>query len=407
MNFLKIIGTVLTTYMLYFFILPFRFLIKRNENLIIIVGRDNGKLLDNCKYILQGLNASHIKSFYYLTKDKNTAKLIVDAGMNAHIQSINFRTFILLLKAGIVIVDSLDWSKKGWHLLYQNAKIIQLWHGIPLKEIEFQKAKSQIIKRAKIIQILAKLFWQITNRFPVFYALIATSDFSGGLLSKCINTKELWITGYPRNDVLLKEKASDFDLLNTDLKATLEISRAKSKYQKVILFSPTFRDGFSNPLKNNGELLKRIDATLRKHNISLFVKLHPWISDESLELFENIRFIKPDSDIYPLLSKFDLLITDYSSIYFDFLLIDRPVVFFPYDLNNYLKDERKLMIDYESFTPGKKAFSLPQLIKLALSALKHDSDKIQRAKLRELMFKNIDAYSSERVVRKILSSTIQ
>lgn len=407
MNPLKIVNTLLTTCILYFVILPFRISIRRNSNLIIVIGRDNGKILDNCKYILQGLNESNHKSFYYLTRNADAEKVISDTGIKVHVQKKNLQTFIFLLKAGVIVVDSLDWSKGGWHLLYQGAKIIQLWHGIPLKEIELQKAKRQINEKNRITQISAKLFWKITNRFPKFHALIATSDFSADLLSKCINTKGCWITGYPRNDVLLKRTISNFDYLNTDSIALLEIAKAKSKSYKTILFTPTFRDGFSNPLENNALLLSRIDNLLKKNNIILFIKFHPWVKDIPTENFDNIQIIQSDSDIYPLLRDFDLLITDYSSIYFDFLLTEKPIVFFPHDLADYTKDQRSLLVNYDAFTPGKKAFSLPQLTKLVLAELKNDSGRHKRQELVKLMFKNIDSQATERVVNKILLSAIQ
>jgi len=385
-------------------VLLFRLFIKRDESLIIVIGRDNGKLLDNCKYVLQGLNESNHKSFYYLTTNADTAKIISNFGIKTHIQKKNLYTFIFLLRAGAIIVDSLDWSKGGWHLLYRGAKIIQLWHGIPLKEIELRKANRWANEKNGIIRVSAKLFWKITDRFPKFYSLLATSDFSANLLSKCINTKECWITGYPRNDVLLKDKISNFDYLNTDSEALLEIAKAKSKAHKTILFTPTFRDGFSNPLENNALLLNRIDTLLKKNCVTLFIKLHPWITDISTEIFNNIKIIKSDSDIYPLLRDFDLLITDYSSIYFDFLLVDKPIVFFPHDLKSYKKDERSFMVDYDTFTPGKKAFSLPQLIKLSLITLKKDSERHKRVELKKLMFKHLDEKSTQRLVSKILSS---
>ena len=57
----------------------------------------------------------------------------------------------------------------------------------------------------------------------------------------------------------------------------------------------------------------------------------------------------------------DLLITDYSSIFFDFLLLDRPIVFFPYDLEQYLSQDRAMYFDYEIMTPGPKCRTYDEL----------------------------------------------
>ena len=71
---------------------------------------------------------------------------------------------------------------------------------------------------------------------------------------------------------------------------------------------------------------------------------------------ENIMVINKDADPYVFLKLADVLITDYSSIYFDYLLLNRPIIFFAYDLKEYLKDSREMYFDYDEFTPGEKVW---------------------------------------------------
>ena len=66
----------------------------------------------------------------------------------------------------------------------------------------------------------------------------------------------------------------------------------------------------------------------------------------------NVIHYDPTADVYPALADVDLLVTDYSSIYFDFLLLDRPIVFFANDLDLYLRRERHLLFEYRDMTPG-------------------------------------------------------
>ena len=70
----------------------------------------------------------------------------------------------------------------------------------------------------------------------------------------------------------------------------------------------------------------------------------------------NIKVLDNESDMYPLFSKVDLLITDYSSIFFDFLLTDKPVLFYPYDKDDYLTKDRSMYDEYDTVTPGHKAY---------------------------------------------------
>jgi CDP-glycerol glycerophosphotransferase len=69
----------------------------------------------------------------------------------------------------------------------------------------------------------------------------------------------------------------------------------------------------------------------------------------------------PLGDVYPLLPLCDLLITDYSSIFFDFLLLDRPMIFFAYDLDKYLAEDRAMYFEYDSITPGVKCHNYDEL----------------------------------------------
>ena len=75
----------------------------------------------------------------------------------------------------------------------------------------------------------------------------------------------------------------------------------------------------------------------------------------------NLLEYSPAKDVYPLMALSDLLITDYSSIFFDFLLLDRPILFFAYDLENYLSNDRNMYFDYDSMTPGAKCHSYDEL----------------------------------------------
>ena len=79
------------------------------------------------------------------------------------------------------------------------------------------------------------------------------------------------------------------------------------------------------------------------------------------EDYSNIRVLDNESDMYPLFANVDLLITDYSSIFFDFLLTDKPVLFYPYDKDAYLTQDRSMYDDYDSVTPGHKAYNFEEL----------------------------------------------
>jgi CDP-glycerol glycerophosphotransferase len=112
--------------------------------------------------------------------------------------------------------------------------------------------------------------------------------------------------------------------------------------------------------------------------------------------------------MYPIFSKVDLLITDYSSIFFDFLLTDKPVLFYPYDQDDYLTKDRSMYDEYNTVTPGHKAYNFESLFeKLELffkqpSALKESDLNYQLIK--KMYNQYNDGNSSKRTYKFIISN---
>ncbi|MCP4220690.1 MAG: hypothetical protein GY765_39045, partial [bacterium] len=126
------------------------------------------------------------------------------------------------------------------------------------------------------------------------------------------------------------------------------------------------------------------------------------------ETRRHISFLYDLKDIYPFLPLADLLITDYSSIYFDYLLLDRPIVFFPYDLETYINEERGLIFEYDRLTPGPHCFSREELEKEVFTALVDlkDSYKEKREEIGKLAFTYRDGKSCQRVWRDIIEERL-
>lgn len=119
--------------------------------------------------------------------------------------------------------------------------------------------------------------------------------------------------------------------------------------------------------------------------------------------YSNILNIKTSDDPYPYLNISDVLITDYSSVYFDFLLKDKPIIFFPYDLEIYMSESRELYYEYDSITPGPRAENMEDLIKhLEESISGKDNYEIERRRVLDMMFDYDDGHSSERLYKEII-----
>lgn len=236
----------------------------------------------------------------------------------------------------------------GFHLC-TNRLIINLWHGVPLKKIALEENNISYLQRCYFKYIFSNNYSYILTTSQ---ALIPVMAKSFGVSSEKIVP---W--GQPRNDEIFKQN-SQIGLLKC-------LFGDLPEYQHVILYAPTYREDKSVRLfpfndYNRSELNRFLDD----QKILLFIRHH--ISDETSQDVirgERVFFINEDiqDDIMQIINIFDLLITDYSSIYIDFLLTGRPLLFLPYDMDTYIRD-RGFNFEYESITPGPKPTSLIQFM---------------------------------------------
>ncbi len=163
-------------------------------------------------------------------------------------------------------------------------------------------------------------------------------------------------TGVPRTDFFFDE--SKKRLVIDELKNTFPVIESK----KAILYAPTFRDGEFN-LSNIQLDLKSMYDEL-KDDYVVFLRLHPAVNAKLKNSFPS--FVYEVSDYYSvnhLLLITDYLITDYSSIPFEFSLLGKPMIFFMYDLDDY-KKERGIWKEFENEIPGPIAKNTTDIISI-------------------------------------------
>ena len=106
-------------------------------------------------------------------------------------------------------------------------------------------------------------------------------------------------------------------------------------------------------------------------------------------------------DPYTFLKEVDVLVTDYSSIYSDYLLLDRPSVLFPFDFEEYSKDTRECYFSYEEYMPEIKVYTMDELMTAIMAVLKEDTGARGRHELRDKIFETPDGNSCERLFGRI------
>ena len=357
---------------------------------------------DNAKYFFLFCSSKKEINSYWITKNKALAKSLRNNGLNSYYKY-SIKGIWLSIFSKVYIYDSRTSCIN--HFTSSGAYKVSLWHGSPLKTIDRDiKLKNNAfyignhtwgIKRYLVRMIMPE--W-----FVVPDLMIAPSEKIKEYFYSAFGSKKIEITGYPRNDIISNaSEANKHTVFEQNIIDSLST-------EKIILYAPTFRD--TNRFDRETPIdWFRLNYLLKKNNATFLVKLHR--HDYSLAMKDqhsNIRVLDTESDMYPIFSKVDLLITDYSSIFFDFLLTDKPVLFYPYDKDDYLTIDRSLYDEYDTVTPGHKVFDFKSFYEklelffkqpeaLKKSVLDYNLIKTQYNKYN-------DSYNSKRTYQFIVSN---
>ena len=220
--------------------------------------------------------------------------------------------------------------------------IVSTWHGTPLKKLGLDIGNVYTMN-----PFIKHSYVNVSKQWDY---LISPNRYTTNILKSCFGyQKEIFESGYPRNDILYN---ADEERVNR-IKSSLNIPEDK----KVILYAPTWRDD------------EFIDAGLIKFQLKLELdKLKEAFSDEYIILIRTHYFIADKLDLSGVedfaidVSKYndiaelylisDLLITDYSSVFFDFANLKRPILYYTYDLDKYENVLRGFYIDIRKEVPG-------------------------------------------------------
>ena len=251
-----------------------------------------------------------------------------------------------ILKAGVWFTSAglpaYEWSGDARRI------VVNLWHGIPLKKIALLEEHASSFQKLYFRRIFSKKYSYV----------LTTSTHLVSVMAKSLGVEEkiVKVWGQPRNDVIMKgrQKEELFDFLNIQGQDT-----------KLVLYAPTYRDHGTTRLFPFEDYQKQeLEEFLQEKKIHICIRMH---LEETIEkekyLSKNLHFVNEDviDDIAQWMGCFDLLITDYSSIYLDYLLLDKPMIFLPYDKEEYLKD-RGMNYSYDEVTPGAKPETQKQLL---------------------------------------------
>lgn len=371
-------------------------LIPRSKAIWVFGSTFGRRFADNPKYLYLYISKiySDTVTAVWVSKNRNITDFLRKKGYKAY-YLYSLAGIWHCLRAKVYIYD--NYTKDICYTLSGGAVKINVWHGIPLKKIQKDNLFDEVRNPKTSLQKLRWALRRLSDEKPSHYVL-TTSHSLVDIFSSAFQTKRVLNCGYPRNDILNSDLIPNVLLPEEDEC----YSQVKSFQGTIILYMPTFRD-------SECRIFQLIDLVsfqkvLEDNHMLFCFKLHPKSKlREELKAkigtgYDNIKFLDPDYDPYPLLKCADCLVTDYSSIYFDYLLMGRKIIFFNYDLEDYQSHSREMYFEYEEVTPGPRVHTQEALIEAIISEDKYQE---QREQLKVRMFDADDCCASERLYRKI------
>lgn len=352
---------IIHTLTLLFLSIIYIFIPKKNKN-IILTSYKNSKY-NFCsriffEFLLQECNDYNIK---YVINDNELREYLNKEIGNYFITSYKLMDMIECLSSKIWISSCKPIYSSPLALIGHIN--INVWHGIPFKKIGINDKY-----QSKIKKIIYKYYYSYA-----FYTLFVVSSEE---IKKIINSSfnvsndRIFISGSLIGETFNKsiEKTQ-----NSTINNILSISR-KNK----VLYAPTYRDGGVTQFFPFDELNKNeFEEFLRKNEITIYIRPHHLEKNYKKYIeWEGIEYLGSDiiSEITYYLKEFNFLITDYSSILFDYMLTDGELILFPYDYQKY-KNERGLNFTIEEINYGNVVTTFEEFKKVLLQNIPKNKNR--------------------------------
>ncbi len=348
----------LVTYILY----PFSFLFIRNKNRIAF-GSFRGSFNDNSKYLfLYASNNCLDTDVAWLSDNGSTVAKVRSLGLNAYkVTSLRGAWYALTAKYWFFNAYTSDIM----FFLSGGAVCINLWHGVGIKRIEYNITTGPLARMYEKKDFKNMFFHPQVFRKPDY--VLSSTPFQTHFFSTSfrVEGKKCLEFGYPRNEVLVCSEVERKTFLQ-------QYGGEKEKYlyqrmkeaRRVFVYMPTWRDS-QLELFTQGMDLNRLDAALGQRGDLMLLKPHANVHVVAQEYvkFANLIFVEGETDLYPLLPYTDVLITDYSSVLYDYILMEKKgVILYLYDYSQYVS-MRDFYYPFDENVIGKRVYDFDSLLK--------------------------------------------
>ncbi len=320
-----------------------------------------------------------------------------------------------------------DSPKKLLHpsiIIIRSKSLVHIWLALTSKFIFF--THGTFMRKSSSKQTVVNLWHGVGHKKICTYLglpgvpadiTVATSDLTKSIFSKAFGVPEetVIISGYPRNDILIRAK-SEKNRIKTKIDPKL------NSFSKLLIWLPTFRQyknessnqhgiEVGNPFYIENFNVMYFNQLLKAENALCIIKPHPMAPQYNTAYgCDHLLFIddgwvsKHDITLYDLIGCTDMLISDVSSVIVDYLLIDQPIICVSTDLEEYKQTRGFYFENIEDWLPSKVIRTEGEFFSYLKAILQtgHDSYEDKRRSLKNKFFKHFDGNSSKRLVEKVM-----
>lgn len=346
-------------YIICYLIYPFSFLVPRSKRQLVF-GSYRGSFSDNSKYL-------YLYTLTYL-KDKQVSWLSVNRKTVKHLRSLGLPAYWVLSPIGAwKALRAQYWFVSAYtsdimYCLSGNATVVNLWHGVGLKYCEFNITNGPLADRYVKQTFKERFYHPESFRRPDY--VLSSTECQTRMMSTAfrVPVERCMELGYPRNAILMQPKEHVLSFVDRyEPKETRQLIDKCTQFDKVYIYMPTWRDSQKNVFAQQMDL-RKLSKVLKRQNALLLLKPHPNTIVDNIFEADNIVLVERTVDVYGVLPFTDVLITDYSSILYDYILMPhKNVILYLYDYEEYVQ-ERDFYYPFDENVVGKQVSTFADLM---------------------------------------------
>ena len=379
----------------------FSFLTIRRKNIWLFGSTFGRRFTDNPRYLyiyLNQLEHTNIRPIW-ITQNKEVYQFLSEKGMECYKKN-SLPGIFWCLHAKKYIFDNYSKDINFW--LSGGAVKVNLWHGVGNKRINYDNVHDQVRHPQNSYEKLKAWPRRLSDEKPSHY-ILATSPIMKEIFARAFQVPMDHVIedGYPRNDMLFAGHFQNV-YLPSEQRIRMDMKQKSETGNVIFQYYPTFRE--SETQFENIMNLDAFDDFLMEHHFIVYMKPHPK-SKLNLHIakkkWNNLIIIDSNVDIYSILDRADYLITDYSSVYSDFPLTQKPIILFQYDAEEYFTNTRDRYFDDTEYMIEQKATNQQELEAKMCTVTDGNEYLKEENIVCHRMFTYLDGSACERLTEKI------